>query len=36
MILTEEILSRLPEDVLGGLRRADSLWQAIRTDTSPV
>ena len=36
MTLTEEILSRLPGDVLGGLRRADSLWQAMRTDTSPV
>jgi lycopene cyclase CruP len=36
MTLTEEILSRLPGDVLAGLRRADTLWQALRTDTSPV
>jgi len=36
MTLTEEILSHLPGDVLVGLRRADSLWQAIKEDTAPI
>ncbi|MBW4493417.1 MAG: FAD-binding oxidoreductase [Oscillatoria princeps RMCB-10] len=36
MTQTEQILSQLPGDVLGGLRRADSLWQAIKEDTAPV
>ncbi len=36
MTLTEEILSHLPGDVLGGLRRTDNLWQAIKKNTAPV
>jgi lycopene cyclase CruP len=36
MTLTEEILSLLPGDALGGLRRADRQWQALREDTTPV
>ncbi|MGB3206404.1 MAG: FAD-binding oxidoreductase [Crinalium sp.] len=36
MTLTAEILSQLPGDVLGGLRRADSLWQAIKDNTLPI
>lgn len=36
MTLTEQILSQLPEDVLGGLRRADRFWQALKEDTLPI
>ncbi len=36
MSQTEQILSQLPGDVLGRLRGADSLWQALREDTAPV
>lgn len=36
MTLTEEILSQLPGDVLGGLRRADCLLASLRTDTLSV
>jgi lycopene cyclase CruP len=36
MTLTEEILTQLPGDALGNLRRADSLWQAIRTGGLPI
>lgn len=36
MTLTEEILSLLPGDALGELRRADRRWQALREDTTPV
>lgn len=36
MNLTEQILSTLPDDVLGNLRRADQLWQAYREDNLPV
>jgi lycopene cyclase CruP len=36
MTLTEEILSQLPGDVLGGLRRVDSLWQALKDNTAPI
>lgn len=32
MSLTEEILSQLPGDVLGGLRRTDSILTSLRTD----
>lgn len=34
--LTEEILSQLPGDVLGGLRRADSLLKSVRENTAPI
>jgi lycopene cyclase CruP len=36
MSQTEQILSQLPGDVLGRLRGADRLWQALREDTAPV
>lgn len=36
MSQTEQILSQLPGDVLGRLRSADRLWQALREDTAPV
>ncbi len=36
MSRTEQILSQLPGDVLGRLRSADQLWQALREDTAPV
>ena len=36
MSRTEQILSQLPGDVLGRLRSADKLWQALREDTAPV
>ena len=36
MSQTEQILSQLPGDVLGRLRDADQLWQALRADTNPV
>jgi lycopene cyclase CruP len=36
MSQTEQILSQLPGDVLGGLRKADQFWQALREDTAPV
>ncbi|WP_066382751.1 FAD-dependent oxidoreductase [Anabaena sp. CA = ATCC 33047] len=36
MSLTEEILSQLPGDVLGGLRRADSILKSIRENTAPI
>ena len=31
---TEQILSQLPGDVLGGLRKADQIWQGIRQEQS--
>lgn len=34
MTLTEQILSQLPGDVLGGLDRADSLWQAVKNSAA--
>lgn len=34
--LTEEILSQLPGDVLGGLRRADSFLAALRAENAPM
>jgi lycopene cyclase CruP len=36
MSQTEKILSGLPGDVLGRLRNADKLWQALREDTTPI
>ncbi|MEM6427542.1 MAG: FAD-binding oxidoreductase, partial [Cyanobacteria bacterium P01_D01_bin.128] len=36
MSLTEQILGPLPGDVLGGLRKADQLWQALRQGTVPI
>lgn len=36
MPLTEEILSQLPGDVLGGLRRADDILKSIRENTAPI
>jgi lycopene cyclase CruP len=36
MTLTEQILSQLPGDVLGGLRRADRLWQSYKQNEIPV
>ncbi|MEP0802122.1 FAD-dependent oxidoreductase [Funiculus sociatus] len=36
MSLTEQILSQLPGNPLDGLRKADSLWQAIKEDTLPI
>ena len=36
MTLTEQILSQLPGDALGGLRRTDDLWRSLREDTLPV
>jgi lycopene cyclase CruP len=36
MSLTEEILSQLPGDVLGGLRRADRILTSLRNDNAPI
>lgn len=36
MSLTEEILSQLPGDVLGNLRRADDILTSIRENTAPI
>ncbi len=36
MSKTEQILQQLPGDVLGRLRGADRLWQALRENTAPV
>jgi lycopene cyclase CruP len=36
MSLTEEILSQLPGDVLGGLRQADRILKSLRTDSTSV
>lgn len=36
MTLTEEILSQLPKDILGGLRRADRLLTSIREDSALI
>lgn len=36
MSKTEEILSPLPGDVLGGLRKADQLWSSVRSSSIPV
>jgi lycopene cyclase CruP len=34
--LTEEILSQLPGDALGGLRQSDRLLKSVRENTAPV
>ncbi len=36
MTLTEEILEKLPGDVLGGLRRADRILASLRKNTAPI
>lgn len=36
MSLTEKILSQLPGDALGNLRKADRLWQTLRQGTMPI
>jgi lycopene cyclase CruP len=36
MSLTEEILSQLPGDVLGGLRRTDSILASLRKGNAPI
>ncbi len=36
MSLTEEILSQLPGDVLGGLRRTDGILTSLRANTAPI
>ncbi|MBN4001039.1 FAD-dependent oxidoreductase [Nostoc sp. LPT] len=36
MSLTEEILSQLPGDVLGGLRQGDRILTSVRENTAPV
>ncbi|PAX47906.1 FAD-dependent oxidoreductase [Brunnivagina elsteri] len=36
MSLTEDILSQLPGDILGGLRRADAVLASLRTGSVPV
>ncbi|MGK7915911.1 MAG: FAD-dependent oxidoreductase, partial [Prochloraceae cyanobacterium] len=36
MTLTEQILSQQPGDILGRLRSADKLWEALRLDKSSV
>ncbi|MCL1470887.1 FAD-binding oxidoreductase [Argonema antarcticum] len=36
MTLTEQILSQLPGDVLGGLRKASSIWQSLKEDTAAI
>ena len=36
MSLTEQILLQLPGDVLGGLRRADQVWQTYKQNSLPV
>ncbi|MFE4106107.1 NAD(P)/FAD-dependent oxidoreductase [Almyronema epifaneia] len=36
MTLSEQILSQLPGDVWGGLRKADQMWQSLKAGTLPV
>lgn len=36
LTLTDRILSQLPGDVLGGLRKADSLWQSLKQNSIPI
>jgi lycopene cyclase CruP len=36
MTLTEQILSQIPGNVLGRLRNADRVWQALRSDLSQI
>lgn len=35
MSLTEQILSQLPGDALGGLRKVDRLWENLKQNTAP-
>ncbi|NJL85566.1 MAG: FAD-binding oxidoreductase [Leptolyngbyaceae cyanobacterium SM1_1_3] len=36
MTLTEQVLSQLPGDMLGGLRKADQRWQSLKAETVPA
>jgi lycopene cyclase CruP len=36
MSLTEQILSQLPGDALGGLRKVDRLWENLKQNTAPI
>ncbi len=36
MSLTEEILSQLPGDILGGLRQGDRILTSVRENTAPI
>jgi lycopene cyclase CruP len=36
MSLTEQILSQVPGDALGGLRKVDRLWQNLKQNTAPA
>ncbi|MEG4958703.1 MULTISPECIES: FAD-binding oxidoreductase [unclassified Microcoleus] len=36
MSLTEQILSQLPADALGGLRKVDRLWENLKQNTAPA
>ena len=36
MSLTEKILSQLPADALGGLRKVDRLWENLKQNTAPA
>ncbi|MBD0342075.1 MAG: FAD-binding oxidoreductase, partial [Microcoleus sp. Co-bin12] len=36
MSLTEKILSQLPADALGGLRKVDRLWENLKQNTAPT
>jgi len=36
MSLTEQILSQLPADALGGLRKVDRLWENLKQNTAPT
>ncbi|MEG4088098.1 FAD-dependent oxidoreductase [Microcoleus sp. Pol12B4] len=36
MSLTEQILSQLPGDALGGLRKVDRLWENLKQNTAPA
>jgi len=36
MSLTEKILSQLPGDALGGLRKVDRLWENLKQNTAPA
>ncbi|MEG4589000.1 FAD-dependent oxidoreductase [Microcoleus sp. MOSTC5] len=36
MSITEQILSQLPADALGGLRKVDRLWENLKQNTAPA
>ncbi len=36
MSVTEQVLSQLPGDALGSLRRTDDLWRSLRTGSLPI